>query len=102
MTTNNRQMQAKHPEHSTNTTPTNTPRRVRPGGQSAEKTSIVPRLTLSKAEAAASLGVSVDFLESHVMPDLRVIRKGRLVLIPVRELERWVDLNAASLWGQAS
>src|SRR5436190_2037668 len=35
------------------------------------------RLALSKVEAAAALGVSVDFLEEHVMHELRVVRKGR-------------------------
>jgi hypothetical protein len=59
------------------------------------------RLTYSKAEAAASLGVSVDFLEEHILSDLRVIRKGRLLLIPVRELERWVERSASSLWNAA-
>jgi excisionase family DNA binding protein len=49
------------------------------------------RLALSKAEAAKSLGVSVDFFEDHVMPDLRIVRAGRRRLIPVRELERWLD-----------
>jgi hypothetical protein len=52
------------------------------------------RITYSKKEAADALGVSVDFLEEHVMADLRVIRKGRLVLVPVKELERWADTNA--------
>src|SRR3954453_5848540 len=32
----------------------------------AAKNAGVPRLALTKAEAAASLGVSVDFLEEHV------------------------------------
>jgi excisionase family DNA binding protein len=53
-----------------------------------------PRLALTKVEAAAALGVSVDFLEQHVMPELRVVRRGRRRLIPVRELERWLDKNA--------
>jgi hypothetical protein len=39
--------------------------------------------------------VSVDFLAEHVQPELRVIRRGRLVLIPKRELEAWVSRNAA-------
>ena len=55
----------------------------------------VPRLALSKAEAAVALGVSVDFLEEHVMHELRIVRRGRRRLIPVRELERWLDENAA-------
>jgi excisionase family DNA binding protein len=53
------------------------------------------RVTLSPAEAAASLGVSRDFFDEHVRDELRLIRRGRLVLVPVTELERWVDQNAA-------
>jgi excisionase family DNA binding protein len=53
------------------------------------------RLALSKCEAADALGVSVDFLEEHVMHELRIVRRGRRRLIPVRELERWLDENAA-------
>lgn len=62
---------------------------------SARPASSVPRLALSKAEAAEALGVSVDFFEQHVMPELRVVRRGRRRLIPVRELERWLGENAA-------
>jgi excisionase family DNA binding protein len=54
-----------------------------------------PRLTLSKDEAAHALGLSVDSLERHVLPDLRVVRRGRRVLIPARELDRWIEANAA-------
>jgi hypothetical protein len=52
------------------------------------------RLALTKVEAAASIGVSVDFFEDHVQPGLKVIRQGRKVLIPTAELERWVSENA--------
>jgi hypothetical protein len=66
----------------------------------------LPRLALTKPEAARALGVSVDHLERHVLPDLRVIRSGnrqrRLVLIPVRELERWTDEHAAYPLGGAA
>jgi excisionase family DNA binding protein len=41
------------------------------------------------------LGVSVDFLEDHVMSELRVVRVGRRRLIPVAELERWLERHAA-------
>ena len=51
----------------------------------------VPRLALTKAEAAEALGVSVDFLEQHVMPELRVVRGGRRRLIALGELERWLQ-----------
>jgi hypothetical protein len=40
-------------------------------------------------EAAAALGISRDYFNAHVRPDLRLIRKGRLVLVLVNELERW-------------
>ena len=60
-----------------------------------------PRLALSKAEAAEALGVSVDFLEAHVMPELRVVRKGRRRLIAVAELERWLEASADGPLGQS-
>jgi hypothetical protein len=55
----------------------------------------VPRVTLTKPDAAAALGVSLDHLERHVLPDLRVIRCGRRVLIRLGELERWAIENEA-------
>lgn len=65
------------------------------------------RLALSKAEAAQTLGVSVDFLERHILGELRVVRVGRRRLIAVGELERWLErhgerapaANAAGLVG---
>ena len=54
----------------------------------------VPRVTLTKSEAAAALGISVDSFGRHVQPELRLIRRGRMRLIPVSELERWVAENA--------
>jgi hypothetical protein len=53
-----------------------------------------PRLALRKAEVAEALGVSDDYLADHVWPELRLVRRGRLTLCPVRELERWLDANA--------
>ncbi len=53
------------------------------------------RLAYTKAEAAVALGVSIDTLERHIMAELRVVRRGRLVLIPVSELQRWLEQNAA-------
>jgi hypothetical protein len=53
------------------------------------------RLALSKAEAAEALGCSVDFLEEHVLPELRVVRRGRRVFVAVAELERWLERSAA-------
>ena len=75
--------------------------RVRAAGNAIEEKSLrreraaIGRLALSKAEAADALGVSVDFLEEHVMHELRIVRRGRRRLIPVRELERWLEDNAS-------
>jgi excisionase family DNA binding protein len=56
--------------------------------------SSIPRLALSKTEAADALGVSIDFLEQHVLHELRIVRRGRRRLIPLTELQRWIDSNA--------
>lgn len=52
-------------------------------------------LACSRETAAVMLDRSVDSFDKHVMPDLRTIRRGRLVRIPLTELERWVNENAA-------
>ena len=56
----------------------------------------VPRLALSKTEAADALGVSIDFLEQHILHELRIVRRGRgrRRLMPLTELQRWIDNNA--------
>jgi len=53
------------------------------------------RLALSPDEAAAALGVSRDFFDQHILVELRIIRRGRRRLIPLRELERWLDQAAS-------
>jgi excisionase family DNA binding protein len=50
-----------------------------------------PRLALSPDEAAAVLGVSRDYLDERFMPELRIVRRGRRILIALAELERWLD-----------
>jgi len=54
----------------------------------------IPRIALTPPEASASIGVGEEFFTEHVRPHLRLIRRGRKVLIPVIELERWVRDNA--------
>lgn len=54
-----------------------------------------PRLALSPDEAAAVLGVSRDYFDEHVIDDLRVVRRGRRILVALAELERWLDRAAA-------
>jgi hypothetical protein len=43
--------------------------------------------------------VSVDFLEEHVMHELRIVRRGRRRLIPIAELSRWMEANARRTLG---
>jgi hypothetical protein len=52
------------------------------------------RLAVTRAEAARALGVSINSFERHVQPELRIVRRGKLRLIPVREMERWLEENA--------
>lgn len=61
-----------------------------------------PRFALTKQEAAASLGVSLRSFERHILGDLRVVRRGRHVLIAAAELSRWLDENAAKTLGDAA
>ena len=65
-------------------------------GVRAASRSSLKRITVMPAEAAEMLGVSRDFFDEHVKPELRIIRPGsRTILIPVAELERWVEKSAA-------
>jgi excisionase family DNA binding protein len=55
----------------------------------------IPRIALTPAEAAASVGVGPDFFDENIAPELRLIRRGRKRLVPVTELERWVAQSAS-------
>ena len=57
----------------------------------------VPRLLLTRQEASASLGMSVDTFERRVQPFIKVVPCGQLVLVPPIELERWVATHARYL-----
>ncbi len=57
-------------------------------------TSPVPRLSLRREEAAEALGVSEDFFDSRVRHELRAVRRGRIILYPVAELEAWLASSA--------
>lgn len=61
----------------------------------------MPRLALSPDEAAAALSVSRDFFDEHVLRELRHVRRGRRRLIPVIEIERWLERSAAR-WSDRS
>lgn len=53
------------------------------------------KLVLSVEEAAEAMSVSRDSFERHVMPQIRLVHLGRRLLIPVVELERWVESHSA-------
>ena len=57
----------------------------------------VQRYSLTRKEAAAALGMSVDTFERRVQPFIRVVLCGQLILVPPAELERWVKDNARFL-----
>ncbi len=53
-----------------------------------------PALALSIEDAAAALSVSWDTFHNHIAAELRIVRIGRRKLVPVTELERWLDQHA--------
>lgn len=53
------------------------------------------RLAYRVREAADALGVSDDWFVENVLPEVRVVRRGRVKLIPHSELSRWLDANAS-------
>jgi excisionase family DNA binding protein len=59
----------------------------------------IPRVALTVPEAAASLGVGVDFFNENIRPELRLIRRGSKRLIPVDELQAWCEQNAERALG---
>jgi excisionase family DNA binding protein len=60
-------------------------------------TTAADRLAYTIPEAWELLGVGRTYFRSQILPDLRVVRRGRRVLVPRAELERWLDQNSARL-----
>lgn len=52
-------------------------------------------LLVSLDESARRLGISRDTFDRFVVNDLRIVSIGRRVLVPVSELERFVEQHAA-------
>ena len=61
----------------------------------------VPRLLLTKREAAQALGMSVRHFERHVQRFLRCVHSGQLTLYPFGDIERWAR-EAATVAGRPS
>jgi hypothetical protein len=56
-----------------------------------------PALALNVQDAAASLSVSWDTWRDHIEPNVRIVRLGRRKLVPVTELQRWLDDHAEAV-----
>lgn len=52
-------------------------------------------LAVNKSQAAELLGVSEDYFDDYVRPEVRIVRKGRRILVPVKELEKWLERSAS-------
>lgn len=52
------------------------------------------KILMSKAEAAQSFSMSVRTFERIVLNEVRTVRRGQKVLVPVKELERWAEENS--------
>jgi hypothetical protein len=53
-----------------------------------------PRLSLTVEEAAEAVGMSESSFKRHVQPELRIVRRGSLRIIPIPEIEKWLESNA--------
>ena len=42
----------------------------------------VPRLALTRQEAAEALGIGLTTFKKEVQPDLRIVRRGKVRMIP--------------------
>jgi hypothetical protein len=61
----------------------------------ARSESAVQILALRPEQAAQAIGVSRSFFFAQILPELRVVRRGRVRLVPLRSLEEWIERNAA-------
>lgn len=62
----------------------------------------IPRVALTPAEAAAALGMGLTSFKKYVQPQVRIVRRGKLRVIPVSEVERWAEENAEHILDDAS
>jgi hypothetical protein len=65
------------------------------------RTAAIPRMLLTRNEAAAALGMSLRHFQRHVQPHVRCVYSGQLRLFRLRDLERWADREACER-GQAA
>ena len=58
-----------------------------------------PRLALRPAEAADALGVSRDHFDRFVGPELAWVRTGRVKVVAIAEIERYLRASATVVLG---
>lgn len=51
----------------------------------------VPRIALTRTEAAAALGMGATSFDQYVAPHVKMIRLGKIRVVAVDELERWCE-----------
>jgi excisionase family DNA binding protein len=56
-----------------------------------------PRLTLTVEEACRALGISWDTWRAHVEPETNLVRIGRRKLVPVTELQKYLDRHGEAV-----
>lgn len=61
----------------------------------------VERITLTPAEAAESLSISLSTFRRHVLPQIKSISLGNCRLISVAELSKWAE-DQGTLDGQST
>jgi hypothetical protein len=55
-----------------------------------------PALALRRAEAAASLGLSVEAFDAYARPHLPCVRCGSVTTYPVAGLQAWLERESRS------
>lgn len=62
----------------------------------------VPRLALSKDEAAAALGISEQSFDRYVRAHVPCVRRGRMRLYRPADLDRWLERHVSLAGEEAS
>jgi excisionase family DNA binding protein len=75
------------------------PQASRASGAGVAAKRSAPVLALSIEGACESLGVSWDLWREHIASEVRIVRVGRRRLVPVAELQRWLDEHAEKVLG---
>jgi hypothetical protein len=70
------------------------PKASHPSSPQFDRKPRTPALALNVEQACAALAVSHDTWKDHIEPDVRIVRVGRRKVIPVTELQRYLDEHA--------